>query len=195
MKPVFIPLKRQYFEAFQDGRKRIEYRKVGGQFTLRNCSPGRQVTLSLGYGTRSRLSGTVFRSWIEHHEHPTGAIADCYGTDPIDILAIEILVDRDSYRARCGDRFTAERWVSYLNRTKLLGKCKVIRKGMAIVISGLTKTQRQLLDCITWIVGPTDKDVDRARQLAGIPIIVQPVIPGLESWAQPREVWACSTDG
>lgn len=192
MKPIFIPLKREYYNAFKSGHKQIEYRRVGGQFTKANCTPGREVTLSLGYGSRNRIKGTVLRSWIEHHEHPTGPIADCYGTEPIDILAIQILVDRDcSYRARCGSRFTAERWFSYLTRTKVLGKCKVVRKGMAIVIEGLTKTQRQLLDCITWIVGPTDKDVDRARQLAGIPIIVQPVIPGLESWAQPREAWAC----
>jgi len=137
------------------------------------------------------MKGTVVRSWVEHHEHPTGAIADCYGSNPVDILAIEIMVEYDNkYRARCGDRSTAELWLSYLKRTKLLGKCKVIRKGAAIVIEGLTKTQRRLLDCVTWLVGPTDKDVEHARQLAGIPIVVQLVIPGLESWCEPVEAWS-----
>ncbi len=193
MKPVFIPLKHQYFEAFKSGHKKIEYRRVGGQFILSNCFSGREVTLSLGYGTRSRLQGTVIRSWVKHYEHPTGAIAECYGPEPIDIIAIEILVERDRYyRARCGDCYTAERWFKYLTRTKLLGKsCKIVCKGKTIVIEGLTKTQKRLLDCVTWVLGPSEVSLDQARQLANIPVIVQPIIPGLEFWTQPRETWAC----
>jgi len=191
MKPVFIPLKRQYFEAFKSGHKKIEYRRLGGQFTSANCFPGREVTLSKGYGKSNRIRGTVVKSWIEHHEHPAGAIAKCYGTEPIDIIAIEITVDRTSSVVRCGDNGTAKSWARYLARTKLLKKCRVVRQGVALVITGLTSTQRRLLDCITWGVTPTAEALDRARQLAGIPIIVQPIIPGLESWAQPREVWAC----
>jgi len=70
MKPLFIPLKRQYFEDFQVGKKPVEYRRVGRQFTFDNCAPGREVTLSLGYGTRDRLHGTVVKAWVEHHQHP-----------------------------------------------------------------------------------------------------------------------------
>lgn len=186
MKPIFIPLKSEYYQAFLDGSKRIEYRRAGvGQFTLAKCTPGRDVTLSKGYGRRDRIRGTVVRSWIEHHEHPAGAIAACYGHQPIDIIAIEITVDRTSSVVRCGDNGTAK------SCTKLLGKCRVVRQGVALVITGLTRNQRRLLDCITWIVTPTAEALDRARQLAGIPVIVQLVIPGLEAWRQPREVWAC----
>ena len=192
MKPIFIPLKSQYFEDFKNGSKRIEYRRAGvGQFTLAKCTPGREVTLSKGYGTRDRIRGTVVRSWIERHEYPTGAIAQCYGTEPIDIIAIEIAVDRSSCVVRCGDNSTAKSWARYLAHTKLLKKCRVVRQGVALVITGLTRIQHRLLDCITWGVAPTAEALDRARRLAGIPIIVQPIIPGLESWAQPKEVWAC----
>ena len=115
MNPIFIPLKGEYYNAFKNGHKRIEYRRVGRQFTQANCFPGREVTLSLGYGTRNRMKGTVVRSWIEHHDRPTGPIADCYGTETVNILAIEILVERnENYRAKCGDRHTAERWLSFL---------------------------------------------------------------------------------
>lgn len=192
MKPIFIPLKSEYYQAFLDGSKRIEYRRAGvGQFTLAKCTPGREVTLSKGYGTRNRIKGTVIRSWIEHHEHPTGAIAACYGTEPIDIIAIEIAVDRTSCVVRCGDNGTAKSWARYLAHTKLLGKCRVVRRGIAIVITGFTSTQHRLLDCITWAVIPTAEVLDRARQLAGISVIVQLVIPGLEAWGQPRETWTC----
>ncbi len=191
MKPIFIPLKSQYFEDFKNGRKQIEYRRAGvGQFTLAKCTPGREVTLSKGYSKSNRITGTVVRSWIEHHEHPTGAIAKCYGTEPIDIIAISIRVDRTSSVFRCSDNGTARSWVRYLARTKLLGKCQVVRHGVALVIQGLTSIQRRLLDCITWEATPTVETLDRARQLADIPVIIQPVIPGLESWVGPKETWA-----
>jgi len=51
MRPIFIPLRREYYNAFKSGCKQIEYRRVGGQFTLAKCTPGREVTLSLGYGS------------------------------------------------------------------------------------------------------------------------------------------------
>ncbi len=192
MKPIFIPLKSEYYQAFLDGSKRIEYRRAGvGQFTLAKCTPGRDVTLSKGYGRRDRIRGTVVNSWIEHHEHPTGAIADCYGHQPIDIIAIEITVDRTSSVVRCSDNGTAKSWARYLAHTQLLKKCRVVRQGVALVITGLTSIQHRLLDCITWGVAPTAEALDRARQLAGIPVIVQLVIPGLEAWRQPREAWAC----
>ncbi|MGK7903867.1 MAG: hypothetical protein AB4352_21170 [Hormoscilla sp.] len=192
MKPIFIPLKSEYYQTFLNGSKRIEYRRAGvGQFTLAKCIPGREVTLSKGYSKRDRIKGTIVRSWIERHKHPTGAIAACYGTEQIDIIAIEIAVDRTSSVIWCGDNGTAKKWARYLTRTELLGKSRVVRQGMGLVITGLTSTKRQLLDCISWCSSPTAEALERARQLAGIPVIIQMVIPGLEAWGQPQEVWQC----
>jgi hypothetical protein len=58
-KPVFIPLNKEYFEQFESGAKTTEYRKYGNRWNLRNCTPGRAVTLSLGYGKKRRLSGVI----------------------------------------------------------------------------------------------------------------------------------------
>ncbi len=58
-KPLFIPLKREHFEAFERGDKDIEYRLPKGRWNERTCHPGRRVTLSLGYGNAKRLAGTI----------------------------------------------------------------------------------------------------------------------------------------
>jgi hypothetical protein len=63
-RPLFIPLKREYFDAFSKGEKSIEWRIYGPRWTERTCWPGRLVTLSLGYGKRHRLSGTVVEAAI-----------------------------------------------------------------------------------------------------------------------------------
>jgi hypothetical protein len=57
-KPLWIPLKRVYFEAFERGEKTIEYRRYGARWCEQRCYPGRPVTLSLGYSGR-RLCGVV----------------------------------------------------------------------------------------------------------------------------------------
>ena len=184
MKPIFIPLKRQYFEAFRSGRKRIEYRKVGGQFTEANCSPGREVTLSLGYGTRNRFRGTVLRSWVKHHDRPTGEIADCYGTEPIEILAIEILVDRGEARRRCNcqDISIAKRWASFIKRSGICGKVKIIRKGAILILENLSRTGQRFCDVIHWATGPSQQAIAQAKRYVGIVDVVQLIIPGMEAW-------------
>lgn len=58
-KPLFIPLRREYFEAFRSGTKREEYRKTGGRWNARTCRPGRAAVLSLGYGKKSRVEARV----------------------------------------------------------------------------------------------------------------------------------------
>lgn len=77
-KPLFVPLKRQHFEAFQSGNKTTEYRINGPRWNAKTCRIGRAVTLSLGYGKQNRLHGKIVaftvrrkssREWI-----------DCYGT-------------------------------------------------------------------------------------------------------------------
>jgi len=59
MKPLFIPLKTEYFEAFKAGLKTTEFRPYGARWNERTCPIGRQVVLSKGYGKRHRLYGVV----------------------------------------------------------------------------------------------------------------------------------------
>ena len=78
-KPLFIPLKREYFEAFRTGDKTEEFRPEGARWNARTCYVGRPVVLSLGYGTAHRMTGVVtgFRTSVEPTEMP--AWRDCYG--------------------------------------------------------------------------------------------------------------------
>ena len=84
MKPLFIPLKAKYFDAFESGEKTTEYRKLGKGFNPSTCVLGRPVTLSRGYGKSRRLSGSIKNvevkwmdspEWIEVYKEPGKAIA------------------------------------------------------------------------------------------------------------------------
>lgn len=60
MRPLFIPLRREWFNAFRDGTKRIEWRVYGGRWNVDSAFTGRAVTLSLGY-SGARLLGQVVK--------------------------------------------------------------------------------------------------------------------------------------
>ena len=77
MKALFIPLKREYFEAFASGRKTHEYRMDAPRWSAKNVFPGRPVVLSLGYGKQHRLKAVVVSrayKWMD-----TEAWHNCYG--------------------------------------------------------------------------------------------------------------------
>ena len=57
-RPLFIALRREFFEAFRAGTKRHEWRRYSARWSERSCPIGRQVTLSLGY-SGARLFGEV----------------------------------------------------------------------------------------------------------------------------------------
>lgn len=59
MKPLFIPLKKEYFEAFERNKKDTEYRLYGPRWNEKTCTVGRAVTLSCGYGKQRRLNGVI----------------------------------------------------------------------------------------------------------------------------------------
>lgn len=59
MKALFIPLKTEYYEAFERGDKTHEYRMHGVRWNKRTCSVGRAVTLSKGYGKKHRLNAVI----------------------------------------------------------------------------------------------------------------------------------------
>ena len=67
-KPLFIPLKKEYYQQFLDGTKPFmeEFRKYGPRWNEKTCRVGRAVVLSCGYGKQNRTRGKVvgFRaSW------------------------------------------------------------------------------------------------------------------------------------
>ena len=96
MKPLFIPLKREYFEAFKAGTKTEEFRPEGPRWNRRTCPIGRPVVLSLGYGIANRLTGLVvgFRNSAEPTKTP--AWKDCYGDRGGNAACIEIKLDEKS---------------------------------------------------------------------------------------------------
>lgn len=78
-KPLFIPLKRAYFEAFRTGQKTEEFRPEGARWNARTCAVGRPVVLSLGYGKAHRLTGVVTGYRASAEPTQTAAWRDCYG--------------------------------------------------------------------------------------------------------------------
>jgi hypothetical protein len=57
-RPLFIVLRRQWFDAFSSGSKTDEWRLYGPRWNEDTCRIGRRVVLSLGY-TQTRLYGAV----------------------------------------------------------------------------------------------------------------------------------------
>lgn len=92
-KPLFIPLKREYFEAFRDGRKTTEYRRAGVRWNSTTCRVGRRVVLSLGYGKQHRLTGVVAHVVFKYVEDD--AFIECYGQYGILAACITIQLDGD----------------------------------------------------------------------------------------------------
>ncbi len=92
-KPLFIPLKTQYFEAFECGSKTSELRVYGARWNEKTCYIGREVVLSKGYGKKHRLHGMIVfteivsaRELQSHRE----ALLDCYGHLDMNIITIHI---------------------------------------------------------------------------------------------------------
>lgn len=79
MKPLFIPLKREYFDQFAAGAKVEEFRPEGPRWNARTCAVGRPVVLSLGYGKTKRLTGVVTGYRSSKEPTMTDAWRDCYG--------------------------------------------------------------------------------------------------------------------
>ncbi len=72
MKPLFIPLKTEYYRAFERGDKDTEYRLYGGPWTERQCAVGRRVNIRRGYSTKDNLYGVV----REFAAIPLGDVSD-----------------------------------------------------------------------------------------------------------------------
>lgn len=90
MKPLFIPLKSAYFDAFANGSKDTEYRPLGPRWNGAVCARGRAVTLSRGYGKRHRLYGYIERFYVEQNHEKVPGWVECYGDRVAHVACIQI---------------------------------------------------------------------------------------------------------
>lgn len=97
-KPVFIPLKGQYYDAFISGDKVEELRLYGPRWNEKTCYIGRPVLLSRGYGKAHRANG-VIAGFRRQNANTFGrgykkAVMDVYGTLNKEMAVIYIKVDK-----------------------------------------------------------------------------------------------------
>lgn len=98
-KPLFIPLKTEYFEAFKLGAKTHEYRKYNAWWNEKKCQPGRPVILSKGYGKHDRIYGVVksFKARLVKEikdQKAVKAIKDLYGHENHLMAIIEVEIQQ-----------------------------------------------------------------------------------------------------
>lgn len=91
-KPLFIPLKREFYEAFAQGDKQEEFRLYGKRWNENTCRIGRPVTLSLGYGKANRMQGRVVSFKIDESPDSRPGWVRCYGENqgPAACIGIEL---------------------------------------------------------------------------------------------------------
>ena len=95
VKPLFVPLKREYYEEFISGNKNVEYRKYGPGWNERTCQVGRPIVISLGYGKNRRSKG-IIRSFEIINSATIPSAREVYGPVKIELAAIGIdLTDID----------------------------------------------------------------------------------------------------
>lgn len=94
MKPIFLPLKTEYYEQFASGEKREELRRYGLRWNENTCAVGREVILSKGYGKHHRMNGRIWKFKKQHGSlfgsTYQSAILDVFGTLDIEIACIQI---------------------------------------------------------------------------------------------------------
>ena len=91
-KPLFIPLKTEFYQAFKEGRKTEEYRLYGPRWNERTCRVGRRVVLSHGYQVEGRLHGVITGFSRSTEVTETEAWEKCYGEKEGEAACIAIHV-------------------------------------------------------------------------------------------------------
>ncbi len=111
MKPLFIPLNTEYFDAFADGSKREELRRYGPRWNENTCTVGRDVVLSKGYGKKHRMTGRIWKFKRQHGSTfgstYRAAILDVFGTLDIEIACIAITLTAKHEPLNSGDLMAA----------------------------------------------------------------------------------------
>ena len=128
-KPIFIPLKRQYYNDFANEIKTTEYRQYGKRWNEKVCRIGRMVVLSLGYGISDRLRGIVtgFRKVPILKSKGGAAFWLCYGTQAIGPVAE---IDIKIMQRELTERWYIYQWGNNAKRAGLKGmRCRVIARG------------------------------------------------------------------
>lgn len=74
-KPLFIPLKTEWFRMFEDGTKDTEYRAYGPRWNENTCRVGRAVTVSHGYSGKRLGRHVAAFSILDWSQAPAGAKA------------------------------------------------------------------------------------------------------------------------
>jgi len=92
MKPLFIPLKTEFYEVFASGVKDTEYRLYGPRWNERTCAIGRAVVLSHGYGVKRRMRGVIVGFTRSADATDSDAWRKCYGDKVGDAACIKIKV-------------------------------------------------------------------------------------------------------
>jgi hypothetical protein len=96
VKPLFIPLKTEFFDAFASGSKTVEFRQYGARWNEKTCSIGRAVVLSKGYGKKHRLTGVVCGFAADKAPTLTDDWLKCYGQQEGFAACIYIKLDEVS---------------------------------------------------------------------------------------------------
>jgi len=92
-RPLFIPLKTEYYEAFVSGEKIVEYRKYGPRWNAEVCKIGRKVIISKGYGKQNRKTGVISGFGRIQFKDAPPTVSDVYPLGEPDIAAIGIRLD------------------------------------------------------------------------------------------------------
>ena len=109
MKPVYLPVKRKWFELYAKGEKTVELRRMGTWVTAQitryglEASKGRGVRIRLGYRGREELRGVIrdVKIYPLVEAIPDEVLkmacvsrieaADMFGDDPILAIFIEVV--------------------------------------------------------------------------------------------------------
>lgn len=102
MKPnLFLPLKSEHFDRFDDGSKDTERRVYGKKWNTTVCHVGRKVTLSRGYGKKKRLVGVITNVHLTDFQFLTPKTQEdliaCYGNGVVRETIIEITIHIDRF--------------------------------------------------------------------------------------------------
>lgn len=90
---LFIPLRGVYFDQFERGEKRTEYRQRGPRWNADTCAIGRRVVLSRGYGKQKRLTGIITGFSYDTIPSKLPGWLECYGPNSGDAACITIQID------------------------------------------------------------------------------------------------------
>lgn len=103
VRPLFLPLRTEFYDLFVAGHKRIEYRKHGPRWNAETCRVRRPVTISKGYGKANRKTGVIVGFEVSREPCQTAAWKTCYGDDSSEAACISILLDdfRGPYGCLC----------------------------------------------------------------------------------------------